>query len=113
MLQRQRTLSALWLAACWLITTVASAQDPEALRGQLEELIAKANLGDGIGVVVADTASGERLYTKNPETPRNPASNMKLVTAATALVELGPEYRLRTTLSGALGEDGGIDSLVL
>ena len=38
---------------------------------------------------------------------------MKLVTAATALVELGPEFRLRTTLSGALGEDGGLDTLVL
>jgi D-alanyl-D-alanine carboxypeptidase/D-alanyl-D-alanine-endopeptidase (penicillin-binding protein 4) len=102
-----------WLAACWLVAVTAWAQDKEALRAQLDELIAKADLGDGIGVVVADTASGERLYTKNPETPRNPASNMKLVTAATALVELGADYRMRTTLAGQIGQDGGVDTLVL
>jgi D-alanyl-D-alanine carboxypeptidase/D-alanyl-D-alanine-endopeptidase (penicillin-binding protein 4) len=66
-----------------------------------------------MGAVVADAWSGERLYTLSPETPRNPASNMKLVTAATALVELGPEYRLRTTLSGAIGPDGRVPLLVL
>ena len=38
---------------------------------------------------------------------------MKLVTAATALVELGADYRLRTTLSGSIGEDGSVDTLVL
>src|SRR5690606_37218113 len=79
----------------------------------LDELIVKADLGEAIGVVVADAATGQRLYTRNPETPRNPASNMKLVTAATALAELGAEYRLRTTLLGQLGEDGGVDTLVL
>lgn len=66
-----------------------------------------------MGVVVADAWSGERLYTLNPETARNPASNMKLVTAATTLVELGAEHRLRTTLSGAIGAGGRVSTLVL
>jgi D-alanyl-D-alanine carboxypeptidase/D-alanyl-D-alanine-endopeptidase (penicillin-binding protein 4) len=112
MLQQRPLVFALALTAC-LACVTAGAQDKEALRAQLDELIAKADLGDGIGVVVADTASGERLYTKNPETPRNPASNMKLVTAAVALVELGADYRMRTTLAGQIGEDGGVDTLVL
>jgi D-alanyl-D-alanine carboxypeptidase/D-alanyl-D-alanine-endopeptidase (penicillin-binding protein 4) len=113
MLQRQRFLviALLWLSSGWVAS--AAAQDKEGLRAQLEELVGKADLGDGIGVVVADTASGERLYTRNPETPRNPASNMKLVTAATALVELGADYRMRTTLAGQLGPDGSVDTLVL
>lgn len=90
-----------------------SVQTKEQLASRLAELVQKSGLGNGMGAVVADAWSGERLYTLSPETPRNPASNMKLVTAATALVELGPEYRLRTTLSGAIGADGRISSLVL
>jgi D-alanyl-D-alanine carboxypeptidase/D-alanyl-D-alanine-endopeptidase (penicillin-binding protein 4) len=89
------------------------AQDANALRERFDELIGKASLGDNIGIVVADTSSGERLYTRNAETPRNPASNMKVVTAATALSELGAEFRLRTTLAGSIGPDGGVDTLVL
>jgi serine-type D-Ala-D-Ala carboxypeptidase/endopeptidase (penicillin-binding protein 4) len=79
----------------------------------LAELVGKSGLGGGMGAVVADAWSGERLYTLNPETPRNPASNMKLVTAATALSELGAEHRLRTTLSGSIEPGGHVPVLVL
>jgi D-alanyl-D-alanine carboxypeptidase/D-alanyl-D-alanine-endopeptidase (penicillin-binding protein 4) len=109
-----RHAAALALAAlCTLLPAATSAEAPEALAERLAELIQKANLGSGIGVVVAHAWSGERIYTLAPETPRNPASNMKLVTAATALVELGPSYRMRTTLSGTLADDGSVDTLVL
>jgi D-alanyl-D-alanine carboxypeptidase/D-alanyl-D-alanine-endopeptidase (penicillin-binding protein 4) len=95
----------------------ARAQDQavgtSALAHRLAGLIDDAQLGSNIGVAVADASTGQRIYSLDAETPRNPASNMKLVTAATALVELGPEFRLRTTMSGAIGEDGGVDSLVL
>lgn len=96
-----------WLAG------VARGQDGSSLSNRLAELVDKANLGSSIGIVVADASTGQRLYTLNAEIPRNPASNMKLVTAATALVELGPEYRLRTTLSGSITADGTVDTLIL
>lgn len=91
----------------------ARAEPPQALVNRLSELVQKANLGNGIGVVVANALTGDKLYTLNPETPRNPASNMKLVTAATALLELGPSYRMRTTLAGSIASDGSVDTLVL
>lgn len=90
-----------------------TAANKAGLSARLDDLIRAAGLGDSLGVVVAQATTGERLYTLNPEIPRNPASNMKLVTAATALAELGADYRMRTTLSGALGADGGVETLVL
>lgn len=90
-----------------------SAQSKEPLASRLAELVQKSGLGGSMGAVVAEAWSGQRLYTLNPETPRNPASNMKLVTAATVLVELGAEHRLRTTLSGSMGNDGRVQKLVL
>ncbi len=100
----------------WGITaspTATFAADKTTLAARLDDLIRAAGLGDNLGVVVAQATTGERLYTLNPEVPRNPASNMKLVTAATALSELGADYRMHTTLSGALGTDGGVEALVL
>ncbi|MDB4974575.1 MAG: D-alanyl-D-alanine carboxypeptidase [Myxococcaceae bacterium] len=90
-----------------------AAQTKQQLTSRLAELVEKSGLGGGMGAVVSDAWSGERLYTLNPETPRNPASNMKLVTAATALSELGPEHRLRTTLSGSIDASGRVPLLVL
>lgn len=91
----------------------ARSEAPQALVGRLAELVQKANLGSGVGIVVANALTGERLYTLNPEVPRNPASNMKLVTAAAALLELGPSYRMRTTVAGSVGPDGSVDTLIL
>ncbi len=90
-----------------------SAEEKAGLAARLSDLIRAAGLGDNLGVVVAHATTGERLYTLNPEIPRNPASNMKLVTAATALTELGADFRMRTTISGALLPDGGVETLVL
>lgn len=88
-------------------------QAKQQLASRFAELIEKSGLAGGMGAIVVDANSGDRLYTLAPETPRNPASNMKLVTAATALVELGPEHRLRTTLAGSIGPDGHIPTLIL
>ncbi len=91
----------------------ASAQNDGLLAAKLTDLVRAAGLGDNLGVVVANATTGVRLYSLNPEVPRNPASNMKLVTAAAALAELGADYRMRTTLSGAVSADGGVETLVL
>ncbi|MET0342772.1 MAG: D-alanyl-D-alanine carboxypeptidase/D-alanyl-D-alanine-endopeptidase, partial [Polyangiales bacterium] len=84
-----------------------------ALAAKLAALVEKSGLGGGMGAVVADATTGKRLYTLNPEVPRNPASNMKLLTAATALTELGPEFRLRTSVLGAPDPHGHVPVLVV
>ncbi len=53
------------------------------------------------GVLAVDAASGRVLYSRDAGETFIPASNDKLLTAATALSLLGPDYRFRTTLWSA------------
>lgn len=54
-----------------------------------------------VGVLVKSLRSGEVIYSRDARKEFVPASNMKLVTAASALAVLGPEYRFRTTVTAA------------
>ena len=51
-----------------------------------------------VGMKVVSLVTGEVLYEKDAEKLYHPASTMKLITAATALVKLSPNYRFHTTL---------------
>lgn len=48
------------------------------------------------GVAVRSLESGKTLYERNAHTLMTPASNTQLFTSATALAQLGPDYRFRT-----------------
>jgi serine-type D-Ala-D-Ala carboxypeptidase/endopeptidase (penicillin-binding protein 4) len=61
------------------------------------------------GILVHDAATGQRVFALNEERNFVPASNMKLVTGAVALAELGEDYRYRTVMELAGGVSG--DSL--
>jgi D-alanyl-D-alanine carboxypeptidase/D-alanyl-D-alanine-endopeptidase (penicillin-binding protein 4) len=52
-----------------------------------------------VGVEVRSLDTGETIYTHNADELLNPASNVKLITAATALAKLGPEFRFATDFS--------------
>ena len=52
------------------------------------------------GILIVDAESGDTLYSRNASKLFMPASNQKLVTGATALALLGPDYRFRTQFSG-------------
>ncbi len=69
-----------------------------------DPLIASSN----VGVKVVSIATGEVLYEKDAEKLYHPASTMKLITAATALAKLGPDYRFHTTLYMGHLEDSQI-----
>ncbi len=56
-----------------------------------------------VGVAVVEVATGQVLYSRNADRGLNPASNAKLVTTATALAVLGPEYRFATKFYAPAG----------
>ncbi|MEJ7809625.1 MAG: D-alanyl-D-alanine carboxypeptidase/D-alanyl-D-alanine-endopeptidase [Gemmatimonadaceae bacterium] len=62
------------------------------------------------GVLVVSLTRGDTLYSFNADAGLQPASNMKLFTAALALDQLGPSHRFSTDVlrDGALGGDGTI-----
>lgn len=62
------------------------------------------------GVLVVDPASGDTIYSRNAGKLFLPASNQKILTGATALAQLGPDFRFVTRFgaSGPLG-DGVLD----
>ena len=83
--------------------------DVERFRALAEAALSAAGPDKGAwGVLVADAATGEVLYARNPDAYFMPASNAKLFTTALALATLGPDYRVRTTVvsNGALDANG-------
>lgn len=64
------------------------------LQGLVDELAADVS---PVSVTLLDASSGAVVGAVEPATPRPPASSLKLLTAAAALQELGPDHVLATT----------------
>ena len=60
------------------------------------------------GVLVVDALSGDTVYSRNAGKLFMPASNQKLLTGATALTLLGPDFRFETLVLGAAYPVNGI-----
>lgn len=52
------------------------------------------------GLYVADARTGDALFAVNADDPLNPASNVKMISTATALDLMGPTFRYTTRLLG-------------
>ncbi len=89
------------------------ARRPDALAARLAEVVREAALGERIGIAVLEADSGREVFVLRADLPLNPASNTKLLTAATALRVLGPTYRFRTALHGRIEPDGSVATLYL
>lgn len=75
---------------------------------QIEKLL-RGPLRAGVtGLFVADARTGEALFAVNADDPLNPASNVKMISTATALELLGADYRYPTRLLGAAPDAGGM-----
>lgn len=59
------------------------------------------------GLYVADARTGQPVFAINADEAFNPASNVKMISTATALDLLGPTFRYPTRLLGA-APDGGV-----
>jgi D-alanyl-D-alanine carboxypeptidase/D-alanyl-D-alanine-endopeptidase (penicillin-binding protein 4) len=68
--------------------------------------------GGSWSVQIVDTDTGAVWAEAAPHAALNPASNMKLLTTAVALAQLGPEFRFSTGLYGRI-EEGRVPTLVL
>ena len=78
--------------------------------GALVDWVKGRGGADSVRIVAADTG---RVWAEHaPGLALNPASNMKVLTAAVALDRLGPEYRLSTGLYGEV-VNGRVEALVL
>ena len=62
-----------------------------------------------VGIHVVDLESGKQIYDLNADKLMIPASTLKLVTSATALELLGPDYRFKTVI----GYTGKIENKTL
>jgi D-alanyl-D-alanine carboxypeptidase/D-alanyl-D-alanine-endopeptidase (penicillin-binding protein 4) len=77
----------------------AASSNAPALDERIDDLINRWQAGQAFwGIAVLDLESGRTIYTRNAEKAFLPASNQKIVTAATALDALGAIYRYETTL---------------
>jgi D-alanyl-D-alanine carboxypeptidase/D-alanyl-D-alanine-endopeptidase (penicillin-binding protein 4) len=80
---------------------------------ELAELVDWVKGRGGLASVqISDVETGALWAEANPALPLNPASNMKVLTAATALARLGAEYRFSTGLYGEVA-GGRVETLVL
>lgn len=71
-----------------------------ALRHSIDSLISDPRFATAqIGLLIVDPKTGDTLYSRNAGKLFMPASNQKLITAAVALTQLGPEYRYHTVIA--------------
>jgi D-alanyl-D-alanine carboxypeptidase/D-alanyl-D-alanine-endopeptidase (penicillin-binding protein 4) len=82
-----------------------------ALRSSIDSMVSTPEFRNAHwGILIVDPSSGDTLYSRNAGKLFMPASNMKIITSATALAQLGPDHRFATTLA----TDGAVrDGVVL
>lgn len=88
-----------------------------ALTRLLERRVDDPRIGDNFAMMVTDAATGEVIWSHDPDNPQRAASNVKLVTAVTSLATMGPSKRFVTRVRAAAnGTDlilqGGGDPLL-
>ena len=73
-----------------------------SLRKTLSTIAADSPGNSRSGVSVVDVMTGLEIYSKDSDSKFNPASNVKIITAACALTALGPEFQFTTSLHGRM-----------
>lgn len=97
MRSRISIFACLLAGALALPTTSASAADSIAITSIFSRLTTTPTMADP-SVIVLDEKTGEVLYESNANSPRKPASVIKLISAASAYTHLSPSDSFTTTL---------------
>jgi D-alanyl-D-alanine carboxypeptidase/D-alanyl-D-alanine-endopeptidase (penicillin-binding protein 4) len=74
---------------------------------QIEKLLRGPLRYTNTGIYVADARTGEPMFSVNADDPLNPASNVKMISTATALELMGPSFKYATRLLGPEPDAGG------
>jgi serine-type D-Ala-D-Ala carboxypeptidase/endopeptidase (penicillin-binding protein 4) len=70
------------------------------LKTAIDSMVADPRFRSAIwGILIVNPDAGDTLYSLNAGKLFLPASNMKIITSATALTALGPDYQYRTTFA--------------
>lgn len=98
-----------------LATGAAAGAEDAGLAARIGAALQQLGPHATCAVRVLSLTRGEVLYERNSDLSLNPASNMKLLTSATALAKLGPDYRFTTRVlaEGGRAEDRVEGDLVL
>ncbi|SDJ92538.1 D-alanyl-D-alanine carboxypeptidase/D-alanyl-D-alanine endopeptidase [Nonomuraea jiangxiensis] len=80
--------------------SVKSGDGPLPTKGTLTQQLTRAlgdkALGDRVGAIVLDAATGTQIFASNADVGMTPASTTKIITCAAALASLGPDSHLST-----------------
>ena len=107
------------VAASTVVLAPPSAAQPDDPRvdALLQERLVNPRIGDDVGMVVLDGATGAVVSAHDADALMLPASNMKIITAVTVLATLGSEAQFTTRVrsgpvAGELVLEGGGDPLL-
>ena len=106
-----RALGATLLALLVLFagTPLARADSDTQVRAKIARAIADARVRSGTnGTVILDAFTGRTVFARGAETAVAPASNLKLLTALTALRDLGPDHRIPTRAIASVRPRSGV-----
>ena len=99
-----------WLVCAFVYTATVAAQPvPASLQARMDKLLSNDFFQRATaGIAVYDITEQKTIYTYNEKRLCRPASNMKLLTSATALSFLKHEYAFKTGLyyTGVIDETG-------
>lgn len=94
---RKRTVLLLYILSHASFAAAPRTADRESLRKAMDAVVERAAMKAArLSVQVRSLDDGSVVFARDPEELLNPASNVKLFTAAAALSRLGPEYRFET-----------------
>jgi len=105
----------------WLLTSLVfsfslvSAQNLDKLKEELQRISLDSTITHGIVAFSLRSSDGKILMQKDAEKSLSPASNLKVVTTATALQILGEDFRFITMLEydGKLDKDGVLSGNII
>ena len=79
----------------------SAAPNPQDLKKRLDTYLNKPAFSSALwGIHIVSLSDGKTLYAHHPDRLLIPASNTKIFTAATVLEQLGPDYRILTSVYG-------------
>ena len=105
----------IWPAVIGLVCTLTwsapagAGPSDTGLKGAIDRILVDARMdGGAASVVIADAATGERLYQRDGTDRLMPASNTKLATSTAAMALLGPDHRFRTDVLSTGSRHGSV-----